>query len=69
MNQKKAMLQLQIVAAVLRQARDRGQLGVELRQRAAALVESTARGIEPGAENDHEWVAVLKSVRALLAAD
>jgi hypothetical protein len=68
-NQKKAMLQLRIVAAVLRQARDRGQLGPELRERAAVLVETTVRQVEPAAEHDDEWVALVESVRTLVARD
>jgi hypothetical protein len=68
-NQKKAIMQLRIVAAVLRQARDRGQLDAELRERAAALVKRTVRDVEPAAAHDDDWVALLESVRALVTGD
>jgi hypothetical protein len=65
-DQKRAMLQLALVRAVLQGARRRGTLSPQMRQRASEIVETTAIAIEP--ETDAEWARLLAAVRAEVGA-
>jgi len=66
MNRKQAIWQLQIVQAVVRRSREQGVDSPELRQRAAELVEWTAEQVDTDVAADQEWLALLRSVRALM---
>jgi hypothetical protein len=66
-DRNRARLQLALVRAVVRGARERGDLSTELRQRATEIVEHTAIEVQP--ESDEELAELLAAVKAELAAD
>lgn len=67
MDRNRAMLQLALVRAVVRGARQQGSLSPELRQRATEIVADTAIAIQP--EADEELLELVAAVTAELAAD
>jgi hypothetical protein len=67
MNRRQAIWQLLLVRAVIRRSREQGQLEPELRERAKAIVESTAT--EMATDGDGEWTELLAAIRAELERD
>jgi hypothetical protein len=66
-NQKRATWQLLLVRAVLRRAREVGQVDPDLRARSRRIVEDTAILIE--ADETPELVELLEAARADVEAD
>ena len=67
MDRNRAILQLALVKAVLRGAREKDGVSAELRQRASEIVERTAIEVDP--EADNELAELLADVRAELAPE
>lgn len=62
---KQAAIQLRLVEVILRAERQRGTATREMAQRASAIVEQTAIGVEQSA--DSELIELLANVRAEVA--
>jgi hypothetical protein len=67
MNRRQAILQLKLVRAVIRRARELGGVHPDVRRRAQEIVGQTALEIEP--EVNGEWAALLEDTRADVERD